>query len=168
VTGPPPGSASAPSGGRSRADIRPATLADAKALADLRWEFRAGKATPTETRATFVDRCETWMSAELQRGDWRAWVAETDGRIVGQIWLQRLSKLPNPAEEREHHGYVSNVYVTPSARGGIGTRLLQAAIDWAAAHEIDRLVLWPTPRSRSMYRRHGFVENGGVLELTCP
>jgi GNAT superfamily N-acetyltransferase len=95
-------------------------------------------------------------------------VAEEDGRVVGQIWLQLLSKLPNPAEERERHAYISNVYVTPAARGGVGTRLLQTAIDWTRANDVDRVVLWPTERSRSMYQRHGFVANGGVLELTCP
>jgi GNAT superfamily N-acetyltransferase len=147
--------------------IRTAAPADARALADLRWEFRAGKTTPTETRDAFVARCADWMTAELQRGAWRAWVAEQDGRIVGQIWLQLLSKLPNPAEERESHAYISNLYVTPSARGGVGTRLLRTAIDWACVNDVDRVVLWPTVRSRSMYQRHGFVENGGVLEFTC-
>jgi GNAT superfamily N-acetyltransferase len=149
-------------------EIRPATPADARALAELRWEFRAGKTPPTEAHETFVARCALWMSAELERGAWRAWVADESGRIIGQIWLQLLSKLPNPAAERERHAYVSNVYVTPTARGGIGTRLLQTAIDWAAANDVDRVVLWPTARSRSLYRRHGFVANGGVLELTCP
>jgi predicted GNAT family N-acyltransferase len=95
-------------------------------------------------------------------------VAEQHGRIVGQIWLQMLSKLPNPAEERENHAYISNVYVTPSARGGVGTRLLQTAIDWACVNDVDRVVLWPTVRSRSMYQRHGFAASGDVLELTCP
>jgi GNAT superfamily N-acetyltransferase len=149
-------------------DVRTATPADARALAELRWEFRAAKTAPTETRDAFVARCADWMTAELQRGAWRAWVAEEDGRVVGQIWLQLLSKLPNPAEERERHAYISNVYVTPAARGGVGTRLLQTAIDWACVNDVDRVVLWPTVRSRSMYLRHGFAESGGVLELTCP
>ena len=149
-------------------DIRPATPADASALAELRWEFRAAKTAPTETRDAFVARCSDWMTAELRRDTWRAWVAEEEGRIVGQIWLQLLSKLPNPAEERERHAYISNVYVTPAARGGVGTRLLQTAIDWTRGNEVDRVVLWPTARSRSMYQRHGFVADGGVLELTCP
>ena len=149
-------------------DIRPAAPGDARALAELRWEFRSGKTAPTETHDAFVERCATWMTTELQRGLWRAWVADQDGRIVGQIWVQLLSKLPNPAEEREHHAYISNVYVTPSARGGVGTRLLETAIDWAKANGVDRVVLWPTARSRTMYQRHGFVANGGVLELTCP
>ena len=149
-------------------DIRTATPADARALAELRWEFRAAKTAPTEARDAFVARCADWMTVELQRGAWRAWVAEEDGRVVGQIWLQLLSKLPNPAEERESHAYISNVYVTPSARGGVGTRLLQTAIHWTCANDVDRVVLWPTTRSRSMYQRHGFVADGGVLELTCP
>ena len=149
-------------------DIRPAAPGDAAVLAELRWEFRSGKTAPTETHEAFVSRCATWMTTELERGLWRAWVAEHDGHIVGQIWVQLLSKLPNPAEEREHHAYISNVYVTPSARGGVGTRLLETAIEWARANGVDRVVLWPTAKSRTMYHRHGFVANGGVLELTCP
>lgn len=149
-------------------DIRPAAPRDAAALAELRWEFRSGKTAPTETHEAFVARCTAWMTTELDRGLWRAWVAEQGDHIVGQIWLQLLSKLPNPAEEREQHAYISNVYVTPSARGGVGTRLLETAIEWARTNGVDRVVLWPTAKSRTMYHRHGFVANGGVLELTCP
>src|SRR5439155_8009662 len=118
-------------GTRVTTDVRPAAVADARALAELRWEFRSGKTPPTEPREAFLDRCAAWMSLELARGAWRAWVATENGRIVGQIWLQVLSKLPNPADERERHAYISNVYVTPSARGGVGTRLLRTALDWA-------------------------------------
>ena len=63
---------------------------------------------------------------------------------------------PIPPTSASSHAYISNVYVTPSARGGVGTRLLRTALDWAASNRIDRVVLWPTARSRSMYQRHGF------------
>ena len=149
-------------------DVRPAAVADARALAELRWEFRSRKTPPTEPREAFLDRCAAWMSLELARGAWRAWVATENGRIVGQIWLQVLSKLPNPADERERHAYISNVYVTPSARGGVGTRLLRTALDWARSNAIDRVVLWPTARSRTMYERYGFRAAGDVLELVLP
>jgi GNAT superfamily N-acetyltransferase len=147
--------------------IRPATVADARRLAELRWEFRAGKDAPVEERGPFLERCANWMSGELNDGRWRAWVAERGGEIVGQAWLHVLSKVPNPNGERARHAYISNVYVVPTARGGVGTRLLTAAIEWASAHHVDRIVLWPTARSRSMYRRHGFTPDGDVLELTC-
>jgi GNAT superfamily N-acetyltransferase len=147
--------------------IRAATVADARRLAELRWEFRAGKAAPAEERGTFLERCAEWMAGELETGRWRAWVAERDGEIVGQAWLHVLPKVPNPNGERARHAYISNVYVMPAARGGVGTRLLDAAIEWASAQHVDRIVLWPTSRSRSMYMRHGFTASGDVLELTC-
>jgi GNAT superfamily N-acetyltransferase len=147
--------------------IRPATPIDAAALAELRWEFRSAKTPPVEPHERFVSRCAMWMRDELERERWRAWVAEDEERVVGQLWLQLVSKLPNPAEERERHAYISNVYVMPAARGGVGARLLQTALDWASSHDVDRVILWPTPRSRALYERHGFRVSGNVLELTC-
>ena len=147
--------------------IRPATPSDAPRLADLRWEFRAGKDAPVEDHQAFVSRCAAWMSAQLTAGAWRAWIAEDSGTIVGQVWLCVLPKIPNPNGERDCHAYISNVYVMPAARGGVGTRLLESAIAWASANHVDRIVLWPTARSRTMYMRHGFRPDGDVLELTC-
>ena len=148
-------------------NIRPAAPIDAAALAELRWEFRSAKTPPVETHEQFVSRCTLWMRAELERESWRAWIAEDGERVLGQLWLQLVSKLPNPATERECHAYISNVYVTPAARGGVGARLLQTALDWASSHDVDRVILWPTPRSRTLYERHGFGVSGNVLELTC-
>jgi GNAT superfamily N-acetyltransferase len=57
--------------------------------------------------------------------------------------------------------------VQPSSRGGAGTILLQKVIEWARANGIDRIVLWPSARSVSLYLRHGFTREGEVMELTC-
>ncbi|OLC42523.1 MAG: hypothetical protein AUH43_22415 [Acidobacteria bacterium 13_1_40CM_65_14] len=149
-------------------DVRDATPADAVALAELRWEFRAGRDPAVEGHDAFIDRCAAWMQRELSAGDpWRAWVAVRDGRIVGQVWVDLLRKVPNPIGERERHAYLSNLYVQPAERGGIGTALLQNAIEWARANGGDRIVLWPSPKSVTLYRRHGFTREGDVMELTC-
>ena len=56
-------------------DVRRATAGDAAALAELRWEFRAGRVTPIETRDAFIARCADWMRRELvSERSWRAWV----------------------------------------------------------------------------------------------
>ena len=145
--------------------IRPAHASDAARLADLRWEFRAGRDAAVESRDAFIARCAAWMLEELVVGDaWRAWVADDDGQIVGQIWLHTISKVPNPIAERERHAYLSNLYVTPGARGGVGTRLLEAVLAQAAADGVDSVVLWPSTRSRSLYLRHGFTPDGRVFE----
>jgi GNAT superfamily N-acetyltransferase len=149
-------------------EVRAALPDDAPDLAELRWEFRTGRVPAVEPRDRFIERCTDWMRRELTAGHpWRAWVAVSDGGIVGQVWLYTLQKLPNPIAEREHHGYVSNLYVRPAARGGVGTRLLQAALAWAKANGTDRVVLWPTERSVALYTRHGFTRDGDVMELTC-
>ena len=150
-------------------EIRRATSTDAGAMAELRWEFRAGRQPPTETHDAFIKRCGGWMRRELATsGLWHAWVAvAVDSRaIVGQVWLHTLAKIPNPIDETEHHAYLSNLYVKPSDRGGTGTRLLEAALEKARADGVDRVVLWPSGRSVTLYLRHGFSHGGDVMELS--
>lgn len=146
--------------------IRAGKVADAGALAALRWEFRSAQDPPVEAREAFVRRCAAWMRRELRRGgSWQAWVAVQNHAIVGQVWLHTVAKIPNPADEHEQLAYLSNLYVTVSARGGTGTRLLEAALDSCRANDIDRIVLWPTKRSVTLYRRHGFTTGRAVMEL---
>jgi GNAT superfamily N-acetyltransferase len=145
--------------------IRPATAADARALAALRWEFRAGRESPAEDEAAFLERCAAWMARELAAGaPWHAWVAESAGRIVGQVWLNLIHKVPNPVGERDRHAYVSNLYVRPDERGGVGTQLLETTLGWAAENGVDRVVLWPSAQSVTLYERHGFTRGADVME----
>jgi len=147
-------------------DVRLAAPADAAALAELRWEFRVARAPATEAHDAFVARCAAWMRDELaSAARWRAWVAVDGTTIVGQAWLQTIEKMPNPVEERERHAYVSNVFVQPAFRGGVGARLLEAALAWSREHGMDRVILWPSARSVTLYERHGFTHRGDVMEL---
>jgi GNAT superfamily N-acetyltransferase len=145
-------------------DVRPATSSDAASLAALRWEFRAGRDVPTERENEFVTRCERWMHEQLRSGVWRAWVAEVDGRIVGQVWVMIVAKVPNPVGERDCHAYLSNLFVIPSLRGGVGSRLLNAALTYVDSLDVDRVVLWPSPKSATLYERNGFTRAGSVME----
>ena len=149
--------------------IRSAVASDAARLAALRWDFRAGRAPAIETREAFVARCADWMQRALDTSTWCSWVAaEAPGHdIVGHVWLHVLAKIPNPVGEPNRHAYLSNLFVLPSARGGIGSRLLEAALAWSAEQQIDRIVLWPSPRSVRLYERHGFARVGDVMELRC-
>ena len=145
--------------------IRLARPADAGALAALRYSFRGEISQPTEDRELFVGRCRLWMEPRLDRtSPWKAWVAEGEDGLWGHLWLQVIEKIPNPVEERERHGYLTNFYVIPERQeSGVGTRLLESATDWATGNGVDALFLWPTERSRSLYLRHGFRESARVL-----
>jgi len=145
--------------------IRPATPADAAALARLRYAFRAAIDPPAEPEPGFMARCTRWMAERLAGSAWRCWVAEERATIVGTVWLGLFEKIPNPVAEPEMHGYVSNLYVRPERRGqGTGGALLAAAMDECEARRLDAIILWPTPASRSLYTRHGFAVRDDLME----
>jgi GNAT superfamily N-acetyltransferase len=139
---------------------------DAATLARMRYTFRAAQDAPIEPIDVFVERCERWMADRLREGRWHGWVAEQDRRIIGNLWLHLIEKIPNPVDEPETHAYISNLYVEEALRGrGVGATLLETAIDFCRERKVDKVILWPTARSRSLYSRHGFVEPQGLLEL---
>jgi GNAT superfamily N-acetyltransferase len=151
----------------SVAQIRPANPADAPALAQLRFEFRAPLAAATESADAFIERCANWMRPRLIDGSpWRVWLAETSGDLVGAVWMQLVEKLPNPGDEPEQHAYVSNLYVRAGHRNlGAGSALLHAALDECKRRDVDAVFLWPAARSRPLYERFGFTHDGAVLSL---
>ena len=88
---------------------------------------------------------------------------------LGAAWLQLLEKIPNPVGEPELHGYISSLYVTSDRRGsGVGSALLRACLQECESRGADAVFLWPTPRSRPLYQRHGFEVRGDMLERRLP
>ena len=147
--------------------IRPATSADAVALAELRWEFRTALAPAVESRGAFVTRCSGWMASHLaQERIWRAWVAIDRDAVAGNVWVQLIEKIPNATAEPEYHAYITNMYVRPAARGGTGSRLLEEALAWIRGAGVAAIILWPTARSRSLYGRHGFQQPEDILTMS--
>jgi GNAT superfamily N-acetyltransferase len=146
--------------------IKAATPNDAAELARLRYAFRTEEGSATEKEAEFLGRCTSWMAGRLAgSSSWRCWVAETDGRLIGTIWLQVIEKLPNPGDEPELHGYVSSVYVEPGLRNrGVGTGLITACLAECDSLELDAVFLWSTADSRRLYQRHGFELRDDLLE----
>jgi GNAT superfamily N-acetyltransferase len=153
---------------RSTADftVRRAGPSDAAALAQLRYEFRAEIERVVEAQTAFLERCRTWMAARLrEETPWRCWVAEVDHVIRATAWLQVIEKIPNPVAEPERHGYVSSLYVQRHLRTtGVGSTLLTECLRACDAERVDAVILWPTPRSRTLYARHGFGVRGDLME----
>ena len=149
-------------------NIREAIVTDAQRLADLRFEFRAPLGSNAETRDDFVRRCTLWMKRALVSANWRCWAAVIEGQIVGQIWVHLIEKIPNPVVERESHAYITSLYVQESARGGMGNDLMDIALAWCRAQEVDAVILWPTERSRTLYQRKGFSFTHDVMVLSEP
>jgi len=160
---PAPAAGDVPAG---RIHVRPAAPADAPALARLRYEFRRMVGAPVESETDFVTRCERWMAPRLAAGGpWRCWVAADGPAVAGHLWLQIVEKIPNPVGEREQVAYLTNFYVQPAARGGVGSALLTTALTWCRESGVERVLLGPTARSRPLYLRHGFQPPDDLLQL---
>lgn len=154
--------------------VRRGGPADAEILARLRFQFRAGLDPANEAADAFAARCAAWMRPRLAAdGPWYCWIACCGGErageggadAIGTIWLELIEKLPNPVSEPERHAYITSLYVLPEHRGaGAGTLLLRAALDECDRRGVDAVLLWPTPRSRSLYERHGFRTGSDLVE----
>lgn len=87
------------------------------------------------------------------QADGRIWVARApDGRVMGFALVESLGP----------DGVLEELDVEPAdGRRGIGTRLIEAACDWARARGHSRIVLSTfrdVPWNAPFYARQGFVE----------
>ena len=149
--------------------IRRATVEDAAELARLRWDFRTEHGTSaTWSYEEFLAAFQDFARDALGGSAWRAWVAEADGRSVGCVWLQLVERVPHPGLRRWERpiAYVTSMYVEPSMRNaGLGRRLLDEAVAFSRAAEVDDVILFPTEASLAFYRRAGFATDGAPLHL---
>lgn len=147
-------------------EIRCATTDDVARLAQLRYDFRSNLSTALEEETRFIARCQVWMAERLSDRHWRCWVAEDGGRLLGNVWIQLIEKIPAPTGEPEEHAYLTNFFVVDTERGcGIGSKLLSNALEWTARRQVHAVFLWPTIRTRPFYERHGFLADGDVMQL---
>jgi ribosomal protein S18 acetylase RimI-like enzyme len=108
----------------------------------------------------------SFLGSLLDSRDDCLFVAERDGAVIGYVWgaLEPMSwkELRGPA------GFVHDLAVTGEARrGGIGTRLLEAAAGWLRERGAPRLVLWTASSNapaHALFRRLGFRDT--MIEMT--
>lgn len=105
---------------------------------------------------------EYWLPAMrgwLASGRLYGYIAEEDGVPVGSVIYGR-----GRDEDHGDWGEIVSLYVLPDKmRRGIGTSLLQSALDALREDGYDKVYLWcihGNHQAESFYRRHGF-------SLTC-
>ena len=108
----------------------------------------------------------SFLGRALDSPDDCVFVAERDGDIVGYVFaaLEPLSwkELRGPA------GFVHDIVVADEARrSGVGTKLMQTAIDWLRERDAPRVILWsaaPNEGAQALFRRMGFRDT--MVEMT--
>lgn len=87
------------------------------------------------------------------------WVAEEGGAVIGHAFLDPMGMAGNA------HVYQLNIVVHPGHTGaGVGTSLMEAALEWArdqrSLEKVELSVRATNDRAIGLYRKFGFVEEG--------
>jgi GNAT superfamily N-acetyltransferase len=137
-------------------------------LARLRWDFHTERHAPRPgiTLEIFLPACQEFLLKAQAAGNWSFWVAEQDGQIIANAFVQSILKVPYPGRLDPEFGYVTNVYTCPKYRDqGIGAELIRLIKEWGLEQRLEMLVLWPSRRSLTFYQRAGFLPSDEALEL---
>lgn len=109
--------------------IRIATKEDMDQLIQMRWDFTLeddldGK-LQNEIYSDFYEECYEFLLGAFQSDIWEIWVAEEDGMVVSNIYIELIHKVPRPGRITHPFAYMTNVYTKPDYRGkGIGSKLI--------------------------------------------
>ena len=140
--------------------VRPAEPRDAQQLVDL------ATAVGAEPEGWLITTTN-WRSAaderrylrSLRRYDHAAvFVAETEDALVGRLSIGRD---PHPASA--HVADLGLMVAESHRRRGIGSALLEAAVEWARGAGVRKLELHVFPHNTgaiALYERFGFVQEG--------
>jgi GNAT superfamily N-acetyltransferase len=152
--------------------IRLATRDDLELLTRLRIEFIADVRALdlTSLAGEFTDATRAFLDSSLRSGALHSWLAmDGDGDCLGVVAVILQLVPPRPNERREHEGYIINMFVRPSARGGgVARALLEACLAAGPSLDISRFTLHAADAGRPLYEKVGFGVNEAWLELVAP
>ena len=108
----------------------------------------------------------SFLGGFLDSDDNRVFVAEQNNEVVGYVYaaLEPLSwkELRGPA------GFIHDVAVDERSRHtGVGTKLMQVAIEWLRERGAPRVILWsaaPNDTARTLFHHLGFRDT--MVEMT--
>lgn len=140
--------------------IRCATVADAAVIAHQRARMFYDLGRISDDAAAAIEaETQRQMGELLESGDYLAWLAECDGKIVGGGGVMMRRLLPRPgAWQGAEEAYILNVYTEPDyRRRGVARKLMETIIAWAQARGCERVTLHPSEDGRALYESLGFV-----------
>jgi ribosomal protein S18 acetylase RimI-like enzyme len=141
-------------------NVRPVRPDDARRLAEIHvetWRATYRGVMPQELLdALSVDARERQWNEWIPNPDVAAFVAESDGKVIGFVSVGRCWTEPEIGE-------LYAIYVVPEAQGsGAGPALMEAAVE-SLGERWDEAILWvatENPRARRFYEREGWVADG--------
>lgn len=114
----------------------------------------------------FLDAMSRYFAKKLEPGEFIAYVAVADGRVVATTGLIVRQNPPSAKNLEGREAFVLNVFTVPAFRGrGIATALLERTIAAAREARCGRVVLHAAEKAVPIYTRAGFVPVKSEMRL---
>ena len=145
-------------------NISQAVETDVVGLARLVWLMADGDERARGSVADFAKEFSGWWAAH--RDSHVPFVARLeDPEIVGMAWVASLPRVPRPGSMERISADIQSVFVMPQYRStGIGSALVDAAVEHAAQRGCARVTVHSSSRSVPMYERLGFESSRQLLQ----
>lgn len=145
--------------GASSIFYRRATLEDISSLAAMRLACqKESNQRAVCTDEEFLAACDQFFAKGLGEDNFVCWVVHDGDVPVGHIVVQIMQIAPRLEKPQVMYGYIASVYTHSAYRKkGIGTKLMDLAIEWAQKnYNMRALILWANPEAVPFYERMGF------------
>ena len=143
-------------------NIRPASCAGPDLDAIVRHRcamFRdIGYADESALRAMSA-RFRPWLQVKMDAGEYLGWFAlAPDASIASGLGLWLMDWPPHMVGSGRWRGNILNVYTEPAhRRQGMARALMQVALKWCAANQVDVVILHASEEGRVLYESLGFA-----------
>ena len=148
--------------------IRDAFLRDIDIIVELRMKllFELGKVETENGTVKLQDATRSYFINKIQTGEFRVWIAENAGSIVGMTCIQFIEHPPVYENIGGIEAHVMDVYTIKEWRGqGISTAILHKIIEHAAEKKAKRIVINTIGTDKRIYEKLGFVTITNEMEL---
>ncbi len=148
--------------------IRDAYLRDIEKIIEYRMKllFELGKVEKEDGTSKLRDATRSYFINKIQTGEFRVWIAESAGDIIGMTCIQFIEHPPIYENIGGVEAHVMDVYTTNDWRGkGVATAILEQVIAHAKEHNAKRIVLNTIGTDTRIYEKLGFTPISGAMEM---
>jgi GNAT superfamily N-acetyltransferase len=143
-----------------------ATLDDLETLVKLRLDFSREVGDPNADKTPLAEATRQYLASKMPEGQYRAWVAELDDRIVGVGGLVLFERPPTSRNLSGLEAYITSMFTVPDCRGkGVATALLREIMAFVRGTDARRTWLRATKDGRPVYEKAGFLTPTAYMEL---
>ncbi len=148
-------------------EVRPAGVADIPALVAMRRAMFVSMGNTEEAvLAAMVEASAAYFHQALPAGEFRGWVAEAGGQIVGCGGLVVHRIPPTTYNLDGRVGYIMNMYTLSEwRRRGVARAVMAATLSWLQAQGVSAAALHATPQGRPLYEQFGFAPTNEMRVL---